>query len=246
MERQWPDVSLHEYYRRVTNVKPPVESFIVSKFQHIDLKMIGDMLADYDSFSVQLDKAEVPAYEYLLYLRHHGFPSPLLDWSRSPFIAAYFAFAHSPPKGGSERVAIFAYAERPLGMKVRTGGDPGIHALSPHVSGHRRHFLQKSEYTVCLRWRENSWQFAPHDEVLSGGQAMQDILRKFALPASERLKVLSHLGRYNLNGYSLFGSEESLMETMALRETIRAEQNARNFIDLSKTEPSAGAAPTSV
>lgn len=33
-----------------------------------------------------------PAYPFLLYLRHHGFPSPLVDWSMSPFIAAFFAF----------------------------------------------------------------------------------------------------------------------------------------------------------
>ncbi len=34
----------------------------------------------------------VPTYEFMTYLRHNGFPSPLIDWTKSPYIAAYFAF----------------------------------------------------------------------------------------------------------------------------------------------------------
>ena len=46
----------------------------------------------------------------------------------------------------------------------------------------------------------------------------QDCLWKFNIPYSERLKVLKYLDGYNINDYSLFGSDESLMETMTLRE----------------------------
>jgi hypothetical protein len=32
------------------------------------------------------------SYDFMTRLRHHGFPSPLLDWPQSPYTAAFFAF----------------------------------------------------------------------------------------------------------------------------------------------------------
>jgi len=43
---------------------------------------------------------------------------------------------------------------------------------------------------------------------------------KFDLPSSERKKVLGALNDYNLNAFSLFGSDESLLETMWFREHV--------------------------
>ncbi len=60
--------------------------------------------------------------------------------------------------------------------------------------------------------------YVSHETAFARCDTDQDLLWKFNIPYSERLQVLKMLDRYNINALSLFGSEESLMETMALRE----------------------------
>jgi hypothetical protein len=50
-------------------------------------------------------------------------------------------------------------------------------------------------------------------------ERQQDIIFKFVIPRRETIAVLRELHQYNLTAYSLFGSEESLMETLSIRES---------------------------
>jgi hypothetical protein len=77
----------------------------------------------------------------------------------------------------------------------------------------------------------SEWRFAKHEGVFQRGAPHQDFLWKFNLAWTERLKVLKLLDDYNLNAFSLFESDESLMETLAVRA-----------MDLMARVPSAGEA----
>jgi len=191
-------------------VKPEIEAFTQTVWEVPDITTLENWARTYKGFSIE----RLHAYSYMAHLRHHGFPSPLLDWTRSPYIAAYFAFAGPE----HDEVAIFVYSERPNRIKVGGSDEPAIVTLGPIVSTHKRHFAQQSRYTICVTFDvSKGWKFTPHQHVFDLGRDTQDLLWKVVIPASERAKVLTLLDGFNLNQFTLFGSEESLMETLAIR-----------------------------
>lgn len=210
LERARPkSTELAQYYRTVAIAKTQIETFTNRTWGEIDYQKMLELLQSYDA----LRFSNLPSYDFLVYLRHHGFPSPLLDWSRSLYVAAFFAF--NAPK--ADHVALFVYQEHGGSGKVGSSGEAQIMVLGPNVRSHPRHFLQQGEYTLCCQYAAGSWNFAPHSNVFAKGEESQDHLWKFTVPAAESTRVMKRLDEYNINAFSLFQSEESLMASLAAR-----------------------------
>ncbi len=209
LERKTQDrFHILKYMTYVGNIVSEIESFTsvdwnVSEYPELE-KEINEKQ---DHFRVYL-----PSYDFLVYLRHHGFPSPLLDWTESPYIAAYFAYITAT----KNNAAIYCYIERPQSVKGGKGEDPMISLQGPFVKTDKRHFAQKSWYTVATNWdyNEKRHYFCPHENVFNKDDPRQDVLIKVVLPIKKRKEALVRLNDYNINHFTLFQSEDSLIKAL--------------------------------
>jgi hypothetical protein len=217
LERDAPDVTAFaQYFRLISIAKPQIETFLPHRWDLPNYSELEKWATEYDNLKL----TPFPAYDYLVYLRHHGFPSPLLDWTRSLPIATYFAFAQAP----EDMAAIYVFWEDRGWGKTSSSSAPQIHSFGPYVRSHPRHFTQQSGYTICCQFDSGPWKFARHELAYDASLNDQDRLWKFTLPASERKKVLRLLESNNINAHSLFQDEEALLRTIATRELLLRER----------------------
>lgn len=203
----------NDYVRYLSKVKPAIESLLERKFS---FQWDGPEEKGHAFMLSQL-KLREGQYEFMVYLRHHGFPTPLLDWSQSLYVAVYFALSEQPK---DENSAVFMYIENLGHGKGGIVGSPEISTMGQYVTAHKRHWIQQSNYTACVAKQGEQWVYHPHEDALGGLSDESDRLVKVEIVPEARIPILRQLDSMNINAFSLFGTEEALMKTLAFRELL--------------------------
>jgi hypothetical protein len=146
--------------------------------------------------------------------QHHGFPTPLLDWSKSPYIAAFFALENRPViDNGHDFSRIYVFNAKEWRQNTTQAAHladprPVITPLEFCAHNNPRHLPQQSVHTYTNIENPESW-IRLMEKVLK-----KDFLTVIDIPRSERKYGMRDLAYMGVTAAALFPGLDGICRSM--------------------------------
>ena len=192
----------------------------MSEFTSKDVKLLHQRLSAITSHFFDLTVPDQNGAFFNL-LQHHGYPTPLLDWSHSPYVAAFFAFRDRPiGYDGDEVVRIHVFNNQEWQKRY-----PQIQNLDPpfpHLSvmefiaiDNPRLVPQQAVTTVTNL--QDIEAYILEKEAETGARFLEAI----DIPANEREVAMRDLRFMGITAGSMFPSIDGVCEELRERNFDR-------------------------
>ena len=155
---------------------------------------------------------------WLMVMQQYGAPTRILDWTFSPYVAAYFAVREAPEEDGvlwmhdypalvkalqaepKTEVSLSRIDKALAGEVAKPSDPPGICAIFLKAQRSERMYAQQGFYMVCEDPRR------AHNEVMNEiakKASVKPFLHKMVIRSAAKVQFLANLRMMNITGASL-------------------------------------------
>ena len=213
----------------------------ISKLSRADaIRIEKILLAEFQSQAhLLMQPAWLPDYRDMIswwsLMQHHGAPTRLLDWTKSPYVAAYFAVESHPDQDG----ALWYFHANRLDVRLKELGEP---AMEDAIKDLNRFFASENERSCCYLFerkqkiermvtQQGGFTVSPdvlanHADIIEKALVNNDDrewFKKIVIPAELKSEFLLQLHRLNVNGIALFPGIDGLGRSLKELATLQVQ-----------------------
>ena len=196
----------------------------VSRFIDTDIPMLYRHLSARTSHVFNLDLPDENG-AFLNLAQHHGYPTPLLDWTYSPYVAAFFAFRNISKDEESEdpvRIWIFDHQEWKKSWNQLMRLDvPGLHlSVMEFLAIENARLIPQQAVTTMTNIDDIEAYLLEKETIIQKDKSDKTFkyLRAIDISKSERNKVMKELAFMGITAASMFPGLDGVCES--LREEL--------------------------
>lgn len=159
---------------------------------------------------------KIPNIEYITYLRHHQFPTPILDTTKSKYIAIFFACENFFESNTEGKIYIFNKKEI-ISSSLKNEEYTSTHHIGHFIETDKRHYIQQTNYLYSIKHKISHYT-EDHPNYLNYFTNINEnqnyYINEIKILKEDKLQIMKDLREMNITHNTIYTDEDNKIKSL--------------------------------